>query len=88
MMSGPWSSPGRVWARSMNGPTLTATSWPRPGVQGSRVAQGGEHRAERFDDGLVLGDEGAGGVAAAAEQVTDHRAVSCSGLAVGGWRAS
>ncbi|MFD9604924.1 hypothetical protein [Streptomyces sp. NPDC059970] len=52
----------------------------RPGLRG---AHGGEHRAERVDGGLVLGGEGgAGRGAAAAEHATDHRAVSCSGLAV------
>ncbi|GKQ35829.1 hypothetical protein ALMP_23720 [Streptomyces sp. A012304] len=50
----------------------------RPGL---RVAYGGEHRVELVDDGLVLGSEGAVAVAAATE-ATDHRAVSCSGLAV------
>ncbi|MCZ9351330.1 hypothetical protein NGM36_16285 [Streptomyces mutabilis] len=43
-----------------------------PGLRG---AQGGEHRAERVDGGLVLGGEAAGDVAAAAEHATDHRTV-------------
>jgi hypothetical protein len=35
---------------------------------GLRVAKGGEQRAEPIDGGLVLGAEGAGRVAAAAEE--------------------
>lgn len=51
------------------------------GGPGLRVAQGGERRAELVDDGLVLGGDGAGGVAAAAE-AADHRVLPCSEV---GW---
>lgn len=49
---------------------------PRSGGRGPLDVWSGAQQA------VILGGEDAGGVTAAAEDTTDHRAVSCSGLAV------
>lgn len=73
-------------ARSMNGPTLTATSWARPGVKGSGSRTAASIALNASTTVWLLGAEGAGRVAAAAEE-TLHRVASCVELGWAAWLA-
>ncbi|WP_406185954.1 hypothetical protein [Streptomyces albidoflavus] len=50
-----------------------------PGGGVSECGSSGEVGMELVDDGLVLGGDGPGGVAAAAAESTEHRSASWSG---------